>query len=170
MTQSPDREKALELAIAQIDKNYGKGSVMRLGDEVRQPISVIPTARSPWTWRSGSVGCRAAGWSRSTARSPRVRPPSHCTRWPTPRPPVASRRSSTPSTHWIRSTPRSSAWTPTRCWCPSPTPVSRRWRSPTCWFARARWTSWSSTRWPRWCHGRRSRARWGTATSVCRPG
>ena len=43
MTQSPDREKALELAIAQIDKNYGKGSVMRLGDEVRQPISVIPT-------------------------------------------------------------------------------------------------------------------------------
>lgn len=43
MAQVPDREKALELAIAQIDKNYGKGSVMRLGDEVRQPISVIPT-------------------------------------------------------------------------------------------------------------------------------
>ncbi|GAB3126173.1 recombinase RecA [Tsukamurella serpentis] len=40
---APDREKALELALAQIDKNYGKGSVMRLGDEVRQPISVIPT-------------------------------------------------------------------------------------------------------------------------------
>jgi recombination protein RecA len=43
MTQAPDREKALELAIAQIEKNHGKGSVMRLGDEVRQPISVIPT-------------------------------------------------------------------------------------------------------------------------------
>ncbi len=43
MTQAPDREKALELALAQIDKNFGKGSVMRLGDEVRQPISVIPT-------------------------------------------------------------------------------------------------------------------------------
>jgi recombination protein RecA len=41
--QAPDREKALELALAQIDKNFGKGSVMRLGDEVRQPISVIPT-------------------------------------------------------------------------------------------------------------------------------
>ncbi len=41
--QAPDREKALELAIAQIEKNHGKGSVMRLGDEVRQPISVIPT-------------------------------------------------------------------------------------------------------------------------------
>ena len=41
--QAPDREKALELALAQIDKNFGKGSVMRLGEEVRQPISVIPT-------------------------------------------------------------------------------------------------------------------------------
>src|SRR6201997_3481431 len=43
MTQAPDREKALELAMGQIEKNFGKGSVMRLGDEVRQPISVIPT-------------------------------------------------------------------------------------------------------------------------------
>jgi recombination protein RecA len=38
-----DREKALETALAQIDKQYGKGSVMRLGDEVRAPIEVIPT-------------------------------------------------------------------------------------------------------------------------------
>ena len=41
--QAPDREKALELAMAQIEKSFGKGSVMRLGDEARQPISVIPT-------------------------------------------------------------------------------------------------------------------------------
>ena len=38
-----DREKALDLALAQIDKNFGKGSVMRLGEETRQPIEVIPT-------------------------------------------------------------------------------------------------------------------------------
>ena len=38
-----DRDKALETALAQIDKQYGKGSVMRLGDEVRAPIEVIPT-------------------------------------------------------------------------------------------------------------------------------
>ncbi len=42
MTTS-DREKALETALAQIDKQYGKGSIMRLGDEVRAPIEVIPT-------------------------------------------------------------------------------------------------------------------------------
>jgi recombination protein RecA len=41
--KAPEREKALEQAIAQIDKQYGKGSVMRLGDEGRVPIEVIPT-------------------------------------------------------------------------------------------------------------------------------
>ncbi|MBN4926334.1 recombinase RecA [Hoyosella rhizosphaerae] len=43
MAPAYDREKALELALAQIDKSFGKGSVMRLGDEPRQPIAVIPT-------------------------------------------------------------------------------------------------------------------------------
>jgi recombination protein RecA len=43
MAAAPDREKALEAALAQIDKQFGKGSVMRLGDEVRAPIEVIPT-------------------------------------------------------------------------------------------------------------------------------
>jgi recombination protein RecA len=38
-----DRDKALDAALAQIDKQFGKGSVMRLGDEVRVPIGVIPT-------------------------------------------------------------------------------------------------------------------------------
>jgi recombination protein RecA len=38
-----DRDKALDTALAQIDRQFGKGSVMRLGDEVRAPIEVIPT-------------------------------------------------------------------------------------------------------------------------------
>ena len=38
-----DREKSLDAALAQIDRQFGKGSVMRLGDEVRVPMEVIPT-------------------------------------------------------------------------------------------------------------------------------
>src|SRR6516165_8141530 len=38
-----DRDKALETALAQIERQFGRGSVMRLGDEVRAPIEVIPT-------------------------------------------------------------------------------------------------------------------------------
>ena len=40
---SADRDKALDTALAQIDRQFGKGSVMRLGDDVRAPIEVIPT-------------------------------------------------------------------------------------------------------------------------------
>src|SRR5688572_28011151 len=38
-----DREKALDAALAQVEKQFGKGSVMRLGDETRAPLEVIPT-------------------------------------------------------------------------------------------------------------------------------
>ena len=38
-----DRDKALDTALAQIERQFGKGSVMRLGDEGRAPVEVIPT-------------------------------------------------------------------------------------------------------------------------------
>jgi recombination protein RecA len=38
-----DREKSLEAALSQIERQFGKGSVMRLGDEVRVPVEIIPT-------------------------------------------------------------------------------------------------------------------------------
>jgi recombination protein RecA len=38
-----DRDKALETALAQIERQFGRGSIMRLGDEGRAPIEVIPT-------------------------------------------------------------------------------------------------------------------------------
>ncbi len=38
-----DRAKALEAALSQIDRQFGKGSIMRLGDEGRAPVAVIPT-------------------------------------------------------------------------------------------------------------------------------
>jgi recombination protein RecA len=43
MPTPADRDKSLEAALAQIDRQFGKGSVMRLGDHVRPPIEVIPT-------------------------------------------------------------------------------------------------------------------------------
>ena len=43
MPAPADREKALDTALAQIDRQFGKGSVMRLGDDVRPPVEVIPT-------------------------------------------------------------------------------------------------------------------------------
>ena len=42
-TVTNDRNKALEVALSQIDKQFGKGSVMRWGDDTRPPVQVIPT-------------------------------------------------------------------------------------------------------------------------------
>jgi recombination protein RecA len=39
----PDRVKSLDAVMAQIEKAHGTGAVMRLGDQVRVPIDVIPT-------------------------------------------------------------------------------------------------------------------------------
>jgi len=38
-----DRDKALETALAQIERQFGKGSVMRLGQAGHVPVEVIPT-------------------------------------------------------------------------------------------------------------------------------
>ena len=41
--RASDRDKALESALLQIERQFGKGSVMRLGEETRVPVEVIPT-------------------------------------------------------------------------------------------------------------------------------
>ncbi len=38
-----DRDKSLETALAQIERQFGRGAIMRLGDEARAPMEVIPT-------------------------------------------------------------------------------------------------------------------------------
>ncbi len=41
--QASDKKKALETAIAQIEKNFGKGAIMRLGDDLPVNVEAIPT-------------------------------------------------------------------------------------------------------------------------------
>ena len=43
MPSPSDREKALDTALAQIDRQFGKGTVMRLGSDERAPVEIIPT-------------------------------------------------------------------------------------------------------------------------------
>jgi len=38
-----DKQKALELALSQIEKQFGKGSIMKLGGEVKVNVETIPT-------------------------------------------------------------------------------------------------------------------------------
>ncbi len=43
MNSAQDKSKALDLALAQIDKQFGKGSVMRLGEKPKQNVKTIST-------------------------------------------------------------------------------------------------------------------------------
>jgi recombination protein RecA len=51
MTSKADKLKALETAIGQIERQFGKGSVMRMGEQPKVPIAAIP---------SGSIALDAA--------------------------------------------------------------------------------------------------------------
>lgn len=56
-----DKLKALRAAMDKIEKNYGKGSIMKLGDENIEDIEVIPT---------GSIALkRSAGRRRISERT-----------------------------------------------------------------------------------------------------
>ena len=74
-----ERSKAIELAFSQIEKQFGKGSIMRLGSkEAVVPISVIPTGAISFDAALG-VGAFPAGvWLRFSARSRRARRPLPC--------------------------------------------------------------------------------------------
>ena len=46
-TPSPERDKALDAALAQIDKQFGKGSIMRMGEKGTMAIQAVPTGALP---------------------------------------------------------------------------------------------------------------------------
>ena len=127
-----DRDKALDTALAKIERQFGKGSVMRLGDETRAALEVIPTGSIALDIALGIGGL-------PRGRVVEIYGPESSGKTTVALHAVANAqraggiaRSSTPSTPSTRSTPRRSASTPTRCSSPSPTPASRRSRSPTC--------------------------------------
>ena len=42
-TESNERKKALDMVLNQIERNFGKGTIMRLGDAQRMKVETIPT-------------------------------------------------------------------------------------------------------------------------------
>ncbi|WP_326909122.1 recombinase RecA [Sedimentibacter sp. MB31-C6] len=51
-----EKEKALELAIAQIEKQFGKGSIMKLGEDAKLNLESIPTGALPLDIATGIGG------------------------------------------------------------------------------------------------------------------
>jgi len=55
-TDQKDRKKAIDLAISQIEKHFGRGSIMKMGDIPKQDIPVIPTGSLGLDWALGIGG------------------------------------------------------------------------------------------------------------------
>ena len=123
--------KALQAAMAKIEKDFGKGSIMKLGDEKIENVEVIPT---------GSIALNAAlgvgGYPKGRIieiygpeSSGKTTPPSMPL--PNARRPAALRLSSMQSMPSTASMPRNSVWTSTTCGFRSLTMASRLLRLPT---------------------------------------
>lgn len=54
--ESLDRKKALQLALSQIEKQFGKGAIMRLGEATSLDVEVIPTGIMTLDWALGVGG------------------------------------------------------------------------------------------------------------------
>ena len=93
-----NKKRALAAALGQIEKQFGKGSVMRMGD---RPVEVVETIGTGSLMLDIALGIGGLPKGRVVEIYG----------------------------------PESSGKT-------SPTPASRRWRSPTCWCVPTRWTWW----------------------------
>jgi recombination protein RecA len=101
-----NRKKALAAALGQIEKQFGKGSVMRLGDD--------NTAKGMEAISTGSIGLDVALGIGGLPRGRVVE--------------IYGPESSGKTTLTLQVIAEAPS-----CWSPSPTPVSRRSKLPTCW-------------------------------------
>ena len=72
MAIDENKQKALAAALGQIEKQFGKGSIMRLGEDRSMDVETI--SRFHWISRLGQVVCRWAVSSKSTDQNLPVKP------------------------------------------------------------------------------------------------
>lgn len=135
-----NKKKALAAALGQIERQFGKGAVMRMGDQDRQAIPSIST---------GSLGLDIALGIGGLPKGRIVEiygPESSGKTTLTlsviaqAQKPARLVHSSMLNTLSILNTPASWVSTLTTCWFPSRTPASKPWKSPTCWCVPTRLT------------------------------
>ena len=67
MAQLDDKGKSLDMALGQIEKQFGKGSIMRMGDNVqRRPLRRTLLPRRNETVASVPISMPNTQWTRST--------------------------------------------------------------------------------------------------------
>ena len=133
MAGKDKEDKELKTALAAIEKEFGKGAIMSLGDMTstgrRGHLDRVALARH----RAGRQGAAARPRDRDLrGRSQRQDDDRAARRRPGPEGRRRGRVSSTPNTPSTRAGPSGSAWTSTTCSSPSPATARRGCGSPRC--------------------------------------
>ena len=165
-----DKKRALETAIAQIERTYGKGSIMRLGANEQVVVESIPTGSlaldlalgiggvprgriieiyGPESSGKTTLALHIAAEAQKRGGEVAFIDAEHALD------PAYARALGVDIDNMLISQPDTG---------------SRGWRSARPWCAPAPWTSSWWTPWPPSPPGRRSRGRWGTPTWACWPG
>ena len=141
-----EKEKALQTALAQIEKQFGKGAVMKLGQNSSLNVEAIPTGSL-----SLDIALGIGGVPRG--RIIEIYGPESSGKTTVALHIVAEAQKMGGEAVFIdgehaldQCMHRRSVKTSTRCWLLSRTPASRHWKSVKRWFARVLSTLWSSTR------------------------
>jgi len=166
---SDTKEHALEAALAQIERQFGKGAIMRLGDETaRQPVPTISTGSMVLDAALGIGGL-------PRGRVTEIYGPESSGKTTLTLHVIAEAQRLGGTCAFIDAEHALDVNYAERLGVKvadllisQPDTGEQAWRSSTPWCARQRWTSSSSTRWPPWCRRRRSTVTWATRTSACR--
>ncbi len=132
MAIDENKQKALAAALGQIEKQFGKGSIMRLGEDRSWMWKPSLPVRFHWISRLGQVVCR---WAVSSNYGPESSGKTTLTLQVI----AAAQREGKPvrlsmlNTRWTQSTHVNWASISTTCCAPSRTPASRHWKSVTPW-------------------------------------
>ena len=116
MAATADREKALATALQQIEKQHGKGSIMRLGEQETVKIAAIPTGSVALDVALGVGGLPRGRIVEIYVPNPPARRRWLCTQSLMPRLKAASVPLLTPSTLSTRNTHANSGSIQIPCW------------------------------------------------------
>jgi recombination protein RecA len=172
MAVKPDEDqktRALTSVMGQIEKSFGKGAVMRLGDDVRPPIEVIPTGAIALDVALGIGGL-------PRGRVVEIYGPESSGKTTVALHAVANAQRAggiaafIDAEHALDPEYAKKLGVDTDALLVSQPDTGEQALEIADMLIRSgRSTSSSSTPLPPWCHAPRSRARWATATSACRP-
>ena len=133
LEQLADKIRALKAVVSAVEKQFGKGAVMTLGDdEEPEPVATIPSGSLALDLATGIGGYPRGRVVEIFGPESSGKTTLALTRSPRRRRGAVSPRSSTPSTRSTSGMRAASASRPKSCSSPSPTRANRRSTSPRC--------------------------------------